>query len=29
MEDWAVLELDRNEIEWESSRGNVIDLGMF
>ena len=28
-EDWALIELDRDKIEWESFRGNVIDLGMF
>ncbi|KAI5992374.1 hypothetical protein F5J12DRAFT_860015, partial [Pisolithus orientalis] len=26
-EDWALIELDRNKINWANFRGNVIDLG--
>ncbi|KAH8992420.1 hypothetical protein EDB92DRAFT_1945213 [Lactarius akahatsu] len=26
-EDWALIELDRNKIDWDKFRGNVIDLG--
>ncbi|KAI6032566.1 hypothetical protein F5J12DRAFT_944673 [Pisolithus orientalis] len=26
-EDWALIELDRNKIDWANFRGNVIDLG--
>lgn len=28
-EDWALIELDRNKIDWDYFRGNVIDLGTF
>jgi hypothetical protein len=26
-EDWALIELDRNKIDWNTFKGNVIDLG--
>ncbi|KAH9178534.1 hypothetical protein EDB89DRAFT_1842986 [Lactarius sanguifluus] len=26
-EDWAFIELDRNKIDWDNFRGNVIDIG--
>lgn len=26
-EDWALIELDRDKIDWDNFRGNVIDLG--
>ncbi|KAI6097141.1 hypothetical protein EV401DRAFT_2247385 [Pisolithus croceorrhizus] len=26
-EDWALIELDRNKIDWDTFKGNVIDLG--
>ena len=28
-EDWAFIELDRNKIDWNTFKGNVIDLGTF
>ena len=28
-EDWALIELDRDKIDWNSFKGNVIDLGTF
>jgi len=28
-EDWALIELDRNKIDWNTFKGNVIDLGVF
>ena len=28
-EDWALIELDRNKIDWDTFKGNVIDIGMF
>jgi hypothetical protein len=28
-EDWALIELDSEKIDWKAFRGNVIDLGMF
>lgn len=28
-EDWALIELDRNKIDWTTFNGNVIDLGTF
>jgi hypothetical protein len=28
-EDWALIELDSEKIDWKTFRGNVIDLGMF
>jgi len=28
-EDWALIELDRNKIDWSTFKGNVIDLGTF
>ena len=28
-EDWALIELDRNKIDWNTSKGNVIDIGTF
>ena len=28
-EDWALVELDGERIDWKTFRGNVIDLGMF
>ncbi|KAI0001528.1 hypothetical protein BJV74DRAFT_944493 [Russula compacta] len=28
-EDWALIELDRNKINWDSFKGNVIDLGSY
>lgn len=29
IEDWALIELDRNKIDWNLFKGNVIDLGAF
>ena len=26
-EDWALIELDRNKIDWDSFKGNAVDLG--
>jgi hypothetical protein len=28
-EDWALIELDRNKIDWNNFTGNAVDLGMF
>ena len=28
-EDWALVELDNEKIDWRTFRGNVVDLGMF
>ena len=28
-EDWALIELDSEKIDWKTFKGNVIDLGMF
>jgi hypothetical protein len=28
-EDWALIELDRNKIDWGTFKGNAIDLGTF
>jgi hypothetical protein len=28
-EDWALIELDNEKIDWKTFRGNVIDLGMY
>jgi hypothetical protein len=28
-EDWALIELDRDKIHWNTFKGNVIDLGTF
>jgi len=28
-EDWALIELDGEKIDWKAFKGNVIDLGMF
>lgn len=29
MEDWALIELHRDEIDWKEFKGNVLDLGKF
>jgi hypothetical protein len=28
-EDWALIELDRNSIDWDNFKGNAVDLGTF
>ena len=28
-EDWALIELNHNKIDWNTSKGNVIDIGIF
>ena len=28
-EDWALIELDRKKIDWDTFKGNVMDIGMF
>lgn len=28
-EDWALIELDRDKIDWDSFPGNLVDLGTF
>lgn len=28
-EDWALIQLDRNKIDWDNFKGNVIDLSTF